>query len=195
MNFINLVLCVNSIRKPMIIALQEVIPLANNEFAFRLDRILRRKKIDVMMIRTKDYCKSVEKDLEEIQYYDFDNPAVIDWDLLKNTLNDIKNKKSIIRRYMFNENDLKNYPYEHEQTLPDVIILRGQFASNLFNDKVFNVSQFDCKKPQIQKIDVEYIDNPDNFYTDFKIMKILFLSKFSDTFKTFLIQMRKMAVI
>ncbi len=184
MNFINLISCARNHEKPLIIALQGLLPQDENRTVTYFNVYLKSYGFKVLNIKTENYYKSIDMNAEESKDYDFNNPAAINWDFLRDTLQGIKNENVWVTQCIFDISNHKCLRLSHKNNFPDVIILNGIYALNLFNDKVFNVSKFDCMKPQTQEIDVEYIDNPDNFHKDFKIIKILFRTKTTDSLNT-----------
>ncbi len=180
----NLLTRLNSLGRPLIVAIQGLSSNDANKTAEYIGENLKVRGIETLNIKIESYYKTVNWNASGIQVYDFDNPAAIDWDFLRKTLRDIKAIKYNISMCKFDPCNLNNVKFSQKNNFPDVIILAGKYALNLFNDRIFNVSKFDCMKPQSQKIDVEYIDNPDNFYNDFRIIKISYLTKIANVSKT-----------
>ncbi len=183
MKFRDLMLSTECIKEPLIVALQGV-SCEVSETASYLKDTLDVLDFKTLIIKTESYYKTVNWNAREDQIYDFDNPAAIDWNLLRKTFRDIYDTKRHISMCKFDAQSLRNIIFLHKNPFSEVIVLEGKHVFNLFSDKLFNISQFDCKKPQSQEIDVEYIDNPNDFHNDFKIIKVLFLSKADENSKS-----------
>ncbi len=151
------------IGNPLVIALQGTRYSDCSNFADCLENIMRNKNINTLRINVESYYKTINNDLEPDKSYDFYNPAAIDWDLMRITLDDIATRNETIQMCKFDCSNNTSYPFVLKNSFPDVVIIDGIFAINLFDDLIFNVSEYDCRKPSNQKINVSYILNPNNY--------------------------------
>ncbi len=119
MNFFNLVSCLRLIERPLIVAIQGMSSSANYSFVDYLEDSLKHYKINVMRIKTHSYYKSIER----IPGYDFNNPAAINWDFLRNTLNGIKNRHELLPCYQFGTCNNNSSGYLYQNSFPVFIIL------------------------------------------------------------------------
>ncbi len=161
--------------KPLLILLQGASCSGKSTFANSLEATMEDKFVKVKRIKVNSYYKTVINDSESIDNYDFDNPAAIDWELMRKTFDDISSRSDTVQYCTFDFETCTSKIHVEQNTFPEVIILDGIYAMNLFNDKIFNVSEYDCLKPSNQEISVEYIDNPNNFSNFFDIFSVLFL--------------------
>ncbi len=182
MKILNLINATSLEGKPLIVALQGLTYSDRTTFGNYLEEILESHNINVMRIKINSYYKSVRNDLETLRNYDFNNPAAIDWDLMKRTLYDLAKRNDRVQLSTFDKSCCISRSFMIQNTYPDVIILDGKFALNFFNDKIFNVAEFDCMKSSTQIVKKEYIENPDDFYKYFRIMKVLFQIERDDAF-------------
>ncbi len=104
---------------------------------------------------------------------------------MRNTFDDLRFRNKTLRLCSYDFITCSNKQYVTQNTFPDVIILEGSFALNLFNDEVYNVEDYDCMKPADQKIKKEYIKNPYDFSEDFHILKYLFIIDLDDHFEIY----------
>ncbi len=174
MNFINFVSTALFKENPLVIALQGPTFTGCADFADYIENIMKRKNINTLKINVESYYKTFKNDPELIKNYDIHNPAAIDWDLMRKTFDDLATKNENVQMCRFNWSDYTSNPYFERNSFPDVIIVDGPFALNLFNDKVFNVSEYDCMKSSSQRIDVPYVVNPNNFSRTLNVKKGLF---------------------
>ncbi len=175
MNFIKFCLGASLNENPLIIAIQGETQSGEDIFASYLENTLKSYNFNVLRLCVKSYWRTIKEDEDAVENYDFNNPAAVDWDLMRKTFEDLRNKKKATHYSAFDFFTGKSKPYLQKNVFPNVIILNGNFALNLFNKKIYNVVDFNCMKPQNQKIEVEYIENPDDFSKDFNIIRILYL--------------------
>lgn len=119
------------------------------------------------------YENLADNNLKSLRNYDFDNPAAIEWDALVRTL------KALI-------NDSETYPestYEfatmirNEKDVPNpgfnIIIIEGIYGHNVFNDEIFNISEYSPYSSS-KEIDVPYVKNTLDIGSErFHLFKIL----------------------
>lgn len=131
---------------------------------------------NVVIMSTDDYFTSIDSLInEEGKHYDFDSPAHINWESLKSTLLSYGNREELIstREYSFITG--KSTPRTIENTFPEVIILEGIYAFNLFNEMIFDMDKINPYVSASETPDDVLIPNKDLnlFHTLFKIPKIL----------------------
>ncbi len=160
--------------QPLLIALQGASCSGKSTFANSLEEYLKNNEFNVMKIGVDSYYKAINPDPEVIKKFDFDNPAAIDWDLMRKTFDDLRERRQKVTLNKIDYVKCTSESYQEENSYPDVIIFEGIYALNLFNKKIFNVEKYDCMKLPSQEISEEYIDNPDDFSQDFNIVRIFF---------------------
>ncbi|ORD93688.1 URK [Enterospora canceri] len=80
--------------------------------------------------------------------YDFDCPAAFDWDDIAATITGYVTNDRLIRCISFDFATQRRAEYHKKNTNPDVIVVEGLYAFNLFNSSVFDCSRISCwKKP------------------------------------------------
>lgn len=165
-------------KKKYVIAIQGVSTSGKSTFVKKLKDVLVdrcRMSCKIMTVSTDNFYINdpfKEKTQEEISRYDFDNPASIDWyamfDCFKSYLSD--DKKCIKSSYDFISKTRSETTVENPGF--NVIIVEGIFAHNLFNEKIFNIPQYDSLN-SAKEITVPYIENTYvNKLPSFKILKL-----------------------
>ncbi|ELA41736.1 uncharacterized protein VICG_01240 [Vittaforma corneae ATCC 50505] len=165
-------------KKKYVIAIQGVSTSGKSTFVEKLKDVLAnrcRKSCKVVAVSTDNFYMDnpfKTQSQEEIGRYDFDNPAAIDWNAMfkcfKSYLSD--DKKCTKSSYDFiskirSETQIENPGF-------NVIIVEGIFAHNLFNEKIFNVSQYDSFN-SAKEVTAPYIENTYiNKLPKFKILKL-----------------------
>ncbi len=168
--------------KPLLIALQGASHSGKTSFAHYLESSMKKMNINVLRIQSSSYFKDIKNHSKSEKNYDINNPAAINWDLMRKTFDDLKDKNETIQSCIFNHATCTSEPYLKQNTFPDVVILHGNFALNLFNEEIYNVVEYDCMQPSTQKIDLEYIKNPYDYSDDFNIFRVIFLIEKMEAF-------------
>lgn len=125
-----------------------------------------------VMIPLDNYYKTFPKNISDVSSYDFDNPAAIDWQAVRNTISDLSdNKNSTVRFYEYSFKERISQEKISINPCPDVLIVEGIFGFNIFNDLIFNTAEFDPFNSN-KKIENEYIKNNFEHIDKFKILRI-----------------------
>ncbi|EPR78083.1 Uridine-cytidine kinase-like 1 [Spraguea lophii 42_110] len=111
-------------------------------FANNLKKALDKQKISNILINLDHYYKTTTH-RKENKYYNFDNPGALDFDKAFETLKTIDDNLDQIPLYEadFVEEVLKG-PFFIKNFKPRVIIFEGLYSFNLFNDKSFDIKEF-----------------------------------------------------
>lgn len=128
----------------------------------------------IIKISTDNYYRSPGFDYKDpkVKLYNFDNPCAIDWDSLSRTLEGYANREPQIigSTYDFFTKIRKDIIIPN--IYPDIILIDGIYAFNLFNKNMFNITRLDPYK-DIESHDTNvYTDNDHNFLTKFNVLKI-----------------------
>ncbi len=174
MDFIKKILGIMPRKKRLIVAFQGA-EYTNCSYAARsLERTLNRNIIETLVISVKSYYKTVDLDPESLKNFEYWNPAAIDWDLMKKTFDDLAAENETVQRCRFNSLTLESFPYVEKNRFPDVIIIEGLYAFNLFSKEMFDIAKLDCFKPVDRQVYKPYIPNPNKYYESFEFERVLF---------------------
>lgn len=110
-------------------------------FAKNLYNCIQENK-KVFLIQLDNYYKTVKG--ENHEKYDFDNPAVLDWKKINNLIKSINDKDEYLKiyEYCFIERISKG-PFLIKNNFPEILIIEGIFAMNIFNKICFDIKKFD----------------------------------------------------
>ncbi|ELA47149.1 hypothetical protein VCUG_01338, partial [Vavraia culicis subsp. floridensis] len=104
----------------------------------------------------------------DVTKYDFDNPGSVDWDKVHGVLRAIHDGEKFIPTYQYSFVSRKSSgPTMVCNNSPEVLIIEGIYALNLFNKSVFNINAFDPYDSSKEG----YMPN-ENEYPDFGVLKI-----------------------
>lgn len=167
----------NSDRKVMIV-LQGGSTTGKSTISKHLAGELEKCGIKNMMIPLDNYYKTFPGDVSTVSSYDFDNPAAIDWQAVRNTISDLSdNKKSNVRLYEYSFKERISQEKKIINPHPKVLIIEGIFGFNIVNDLIFNIAEFDPFNSN-KEIENEYIKNNFDIINKFNILRVkLNLSK------------------
>ncbi|KAL6122646.1 hypothetical protein NUSPORA_00323 [Nucleospora cyclopteri] len=135
------------------------------------DKLKNQYKVDV--ISTDNYYKDFPYDLtaETLSKYDFDNPAALDWELLEKTLFEYALESKTITKYSYDFNTKKKTAVVVKNMRPQILIIEGIYSFNLFNQKKFNIPEFDCLKTRKEhNFTEEFIMNNSDISSYFEIL-------------------------
>lgn len=139
-----------------------------------------------VLLHTDDYYKNKPlENLEDYQalQYDFDNPASLDWDALRESIMSYLGgeRMSIASRYDFVTKERAQIAVPNPNA--NVIIVEGIFAHNLFNTMMLNVEELDplCRNKVVSS---HFVPNTfQSCFGDFSILKV-FLTMDRELMKT-----------
>ncbi|KRH93434.1 Armadillo/beta-Catenin/plakoglobin [Pseudoloma neurophilia] len=122
------------------------------------------KEHNVLVLSTDSFYKSFAA--KNIEDWDFDNPGAIDWENVHETLRAIHNGDEMVPFFKYSFFDHKSTgPFYYKNTKPDIIIIEGILALNLFSDEhLTDFSPIDSSKGKIVK--------NTRFYPNFSFLKI-----------------------
>ncbi|KAM0677762.1 hypothetical protein BDAP_001611 [Binucleata daphniae] len=141
--------------------------------------ILQENKIVCEIINLDNYYKSSKLAPEETKTrllkkencYDFDNPAALDWDKVRNFFVQIQREDEYLDGYKYDyTTEICKGPYKILNKKPNVIILEGIYAFNCLSPKVFAIEEFDVYDSE-KVIDNMFTKNEIDF-SQYKIVNI-----------------------
>lgn len=98
----------------------------------------------IVIISTDNYFNDIEEIIDSKgRHYDFDSPAHIDWDGLKRTLLGYGNRDKLIHNQAYSFSTQTSTSEVIQNEFPDLIVLEGIYAFNLFNEEKFDISKLD----------------------------------------------------
>lgn len=156
--------------KRYIISVQGCSASGKTTLSTHLASQLARNGISVVLISLDNYYKTLTGTEEDLIGYDFDNPAALDWDALKETINSYNLDLETVIEYRRSIKTKICQRIEIPNVHPKIIIVEGIFGFNMFNEMIFNVKEFDPYNTK-KIISQEYIHNSLNL-TNFNIIKI-----------------------
>ncbi|KRH94663.1 Armadillo/beta-Catenin/plakoglobin [Pseudoloma neurophilia] len=99
-------------------------------------------RTECYIIHLDNYFRTVAG--EDYTKYDFDNPAVYNWENVTNLLTAINNGDEYLPtyKYCFIKRESQG-PFYIRNNFPKVVIIEGCYAMNISNQEVFDVEKFD----------------------------------------------------
>lgn len=162
-----------------IICIQGSSTSGKSTLANTIYNILQKSKIACFTINLDNYYKSSSLPPEETKRellenkrcYDFDNPAALDWDKIRNLLLQLHNDEEILDCYKYDyPTEICDGPFKTHNMKPSVVIIEGIYAFNCLSPMIFNVQDFDpCNSEK--NIDSMFVKN-DNEFGLFKVLNI-----------------------
>jgi len=158
-----------------VIAIQGASASGKTTLTQKLKEVLEgssNENIRAMAISTDSFYKTLGHSPNKHKDYDFDNPAAIDWEAMA----------QCFKSYISNDDHSVESTYDFttkvrtertvENPRPNVIIVEGIFAHNLFNDEIFNDAEYDPHNSLTEvPVKVPFIEN--NFPFDRSRLKVL----------------------
>ncbi len=173
MNFVRQLHSIMTIKKPLVIALQGTSSFFNYRFANFIENELKNKNINTLKIDTENY-RIIDNYPNQSSYFDFYNQSTYNWDLMRKTIDDLANKNRAVHMSKFKYPKYTSEPYFIRNTYPDVIIVYGPFAFNIFDYRIFGMTKNKHTRSYNQIVDVPYVVNPKDYFRYFHVKKILF---------------------
>lgn len=100
----------------------------------------------VYILSTDSFYKSYSGENKNL--YDFDNPAAINWDLVHDLLKAFHDDNKLIPEYKYSFVTSKSEgPFYIKNPRPEIVIIEGIFAMNLFSKECFDPAEFDPYDP------------------------------------------------
>ena len=162
---------------PKIFAIQGCSCSGKSTFASFLERSLC-KYLKVIKISTDNFNDTTSLINSEEKLIDFDNPARINWEKLKDVLMAYYRGEEFINSSEYNFITQRRKDIEIKNIYPDVIIVEGIYAFNLFNKKVFDCEKLDpFLKPDEHKMDDDFYYKENTFKIKADVFKIEFRLK------------------
>lgn len=150
-----------------LISIQGSSSSGKSTLAHSIFNILMANGVECLLLELDRYYKSTENN---IQGYDFDNPASLDWEKIRNVLKAVDNDEPLLPLYEYSFiTKLSSGPFMATNNHPRVVIVEGIYAFNCMSDKMFNINEFDPTDSH-KCIDNEFIVN-DNL-NKFKILNV-----------------------
>lgn len=99
------------------------------------------KTENVLKIHLDNYFKTVKN--EDYTKYDFDNPAVYNWENIKNLIQAINDEEEYLPtfQFCFLKRESKG-PIYTKNSFPKILIIEGCYALNIFNEFIFDIEKF-----------------------------------------------------
>lgn len=167
--------------KRYIIAVQGCSASGKTTLTTHIAKELSKKNIPTVLISLDRYYKAYTGSKEELINYDFDNPAALDWDAIRETLESYNTDSDFAIEYEFSYLTKKSKRNVITNIHPKIIIIEGIFSFNLFNDMVYNVSAYDPFNSK-KMVKNEYVKN--NFeLPNFNILKVLLVLEKESMYK------------
>ncbi|KCZ81752.1 hypothetical protein H312_00792 [Anncaliia algerae PRA339] len=132
--------------------------------------LLRAAGKEVFVLNIDNFLQTKPKNVD---YYDFDSPATIQWNKVNEILKafDNKEEKLAIYRYSYKDSESSG-PVLIDNKNPEYLIVEGLYAHYLFSDYFFDIENISPLKSHDQIADV-YVKN--NFkFNNFSVLKIAF---------------------
>lgn len=121
----------------------------------------------VMKLGLDTFFNSVED--ASIKPFDYDCPAHIDWEAAHEVLLAIHDFHEYIPRYEYNFETKKSKTLDPIKNIhPDILIIEGIYAMNLFSEECFDISQYSPYNPK----DEEFFAKNSHSYPRFAIPNI-----------------------
>ncbi|OQS55254.1 udk [Ecytonucleospora hepatopenaei] len=139
-------------RKPItFIAIQGCSCAGKSVFSDFLYRNLR-KSVSVDFLRLDDFYAGTEFDYrdEKAATYDFDNPAALNWHKIKSVVTQYINGDKEICGSQYDFSSQKRKDIFYKNTFPEVILVEGIYAFNLFNTQEFDCDLLDPFKQPLE---------------------------------------------
>ncbi|ELQ74012.1 Armadillo/beta-Catenin/plakoglobin [Trachipleistophora hominis] len=125
-----------------------------------------KEHMPTFLLHMDSYYKSFTD--TDVTKYDFDNPSSVDWDKIHGVLRSIHDGDEFIPTYQYSFVSRKSTgPIMVRNNSPEVLIIEGIYALNLFNRIVFDTNAFDSYDSSKEG----YKEN-ENEYPDFGVLKI-----------------------
>ena len=134
-----------------------------------------KKQIKVELLALDNFYHGTSFDYKDAQSenYDFDNPAALNWDKLKEVIKSYCNGDEFINTSEYDFATQKRRDQIIKNTYPDVIIVEGIYGFNLFNSKVFDCTRLDpFKEPLEHDKPLEYYYKLNDLKIDADVIKI-----------------------
>ncbi|EJW03074.1 hypothetical protein EDEG_02553 [Edhazardia aedis USNM 41457] len=156
--------------KKYVICLQGASSSGKSTLAHNLYHLFQENKINCFLLELDKYYKSLDPQKDNTNY-DFDNPASLDWKAINKVVKDLHDDQNTlsVQEYSF-ITAISSGPVTILNPKPTVIIIEGIYSFNIFNKKVFNLPNFDCRN-SIKKIENEFVDNSNKF-PNFRILRL-----------------------
>jgi len=158
-----------------IIIIQGCSSSGKSTLATYIHQKLMNNNISCTLIGCDSFYKTfpLEYTLENLSRYDFDNPAALNWDAIKETLDAYARNDVVVPEYRYSFVTKISEKKFVKNVFPKVIILEGIYSFNLFNKEVFNLAELDATDSNKTLVD-EFIGNDYSIPT-FSALKIQML--------------------
>lgn len=115
-----------------------------------------KKRVNVGFIKMDDFYTGTTFDYkdERAKTYDFDNPAAINWEKVKSVITQFLNEEPIICGSKYDFSTQKRRDHDFKNNFPEIILVEGIYAFNVFNE-----DEFDCEILNPCKPPLEHTEN------------------------------------
>lgn len=170
-------------QEPLFIAVQGATCSGKTTFSQNLKRNL--EKICKVEILSLDNYYKPTPGLDCVnEYYNFDIPGAFDFEGVAQTLEAFANKKSQVVKQKYDFMTMNSDKYYEDNQYPDVVIVEGLYAFNVFQEKVFNTEILDPKqrvKNILESGRELFVKNTFDFFTNNNIKAYKILLSMTET--------------